>query len=73
MNENMTAQLNNTMRKFRRSRSDRMVAGVCGGAAKLLGMDAALLRLLLVAATIFGFGTGAVLYLICWIIVPEED
>ncbi len=69
----MTAGLNNTMRKFRRSRSDRMVAGVCGGAAKLLGMDAALLRLLLVAATIFGFGTGAVLYLICWIIVPEED
>jgi phage shock protein C len=59
-------------KKLRRSRGDRMVAGVCGGAANMLGVDAALLRILLVAATILGFGTGAVLYLVCWIIVPEE-
>lgn len=50
-----------------------MVAGVCGGFAKLLGMDAALLRILLVAATLLGFGTGAVLYLIAWLIIPEES
>jgi len=62
-----------TTRKLRRSRSDRMVAGVCGGAAKMLGVDAALIRILLVAATILGFGTGAVLYLICWVIMPEDD
>jgi phage shock protein C len=49
-----------------------MVAGVCGGWAQVLGMDAALLRILLVAATILGFGTGALLYLICWIIMPED-
>jgi phage shock protein PspC (stress-responsive transcriptional regulator) len=61
-----------TTKKLRRSRSDRMVAGVCGGAAAMLGVDAALIRILLVAATILGFGTGAVLYLICWVIVPEE-
>lgn len=61
-----------TTKKLRRSRSDRMVAGVCGGVAKMLGVDAALIRVALVAATILGFGTGAVLYLICWIMVPEE-
>jgi phage shock protein C len=61
------------IKTLRRSRSDRMVGGVCGGAAKFLGVDAALVRVLLVAATILGFGTGAVLYLICWLIVPEED
>jgi phage shock protein PspC (stress-responsive transcriptional regulator) len=61
-----------TTRKLRRSRSDRMVAGVCGGAASMLGVDAALIRVLLVAATILGFGAGAVLYLICWLVVPEE-
>jgi phage shock protein PspC (stress-responsive transcriptional regulator) len=49
-----------------------MVAGVCGGAASMLGVDAALIRVLLVAATILGFGTGAVLYLICWLVVPED-
>jgi phage shock protein PspC (stress-responsive transcriptional regulator) len=49
-----------------------MVAGVCGGVAKLFGVDAALLRILLVAATLFGFGAGALLYLACWILMPEE-
>ena len=61
-----------TTKKLRRSRSDRMVAGVCGGVANMLGVDAALIRIALVAATILGFGTGAVLYLICWIMVPED-
>ena len=61
------------IRTFRRSKDDRMVAGVCGGAAKLLGIDVALLRVLLVAATLFGFGAGALVYLACWLVVPEEN
>lgn len=61
-----------TTRKLRRSRNDRMVAGVCGGIAKMFGMDAALVRILLVAATLLGFGTGAVIYLVAWLVVPAE-
>jgi phage shock protein PspC (stress-responsive transcriptional regulator) len=61
-----------TTRKLRRSRDDRMVAGVCGGIAKMFNMDAALVRILLVAATLLGFGTGAVLYLVAWMVVSEE-
>ena len=61
------------VKKLRRSRTDKMVAGVCGGVAKLLGVDAALVRILLVAATLFGFGAGIVLYIACWILMPEED
>ncbi|WP_309148775.1 PspC domain-containing protein [Saccharopolyspora gregorii] len=57
-------------RKFRRRR-DGMLAGVCGGAADLLGIDAALVRVALVAATVLGFGTGILLYLVCWVLVPE--
>lgn len=60
------------VRTLRRSRSDRMVAGVCGGIAAMFGIDAALVRIGLVAATLLGFGAGAVLYLICWLVVPEE-
>jgi phage shock protein PspC (stress-responsive transcriptional regulator) len=64
---------NNTqVRKLYRSRNERMIAGVCGGVARMMGVDVALVRLVLVAATLFGFGTGALLYLVCWIIVPEE-
>jgi len=58
--------------KLRRSRDDRMVAGVCGGLARMFNMDAALVRILLVAATLLGFGAGAVLYVIAWMVVPEE-
>lgn len=58
--------------KLRRSRSDRMVAGVCGGLARTFGVDAAVVRIALVAATLLGFGTGAVLYVICWFVMPKD-
>jgi phage shock protein C len=57
---------------FRRSRDDRMIAGVCAGAARSLGVDVTLLRIALVAAIVLGFGAGIVIYLACWLIVPEE-
>lgn len=60
-------------RRFRRSRDERMIAGVCGGAADLFGVDASLVRIVLVAATLLGFGTGFILYAACWLIVPEQD
>jgi len=58
---------------FRRSRTDRIVSGVCGGAAQSLGIDATVLRIALAAATVLGFGAGAVFYMVCWIMVPEAD
>ncbi|WP_092596809.1 PspC domain-containing protein [Actinopolyspora xinjiangensis] len=58
--------------RFRRSRNERMIAGVCGGAAELFGIDATIVRIVLVAATLVGFGTGFLIYLACWLIVPEE-
>ncbi len=61
------------VKTLRRSRNDRMISGVCGGAATLLGIDAALLRIALVAATVLGFGAGAVIYVACWLLVPEES
>lgn len=62
-----------TPKRLRRSSADKMVAGVCGGWAQLLGIDAAILRILLVAATIFGIGTPIVIYAICWIVMPEDS
>jgi phage shock protein PspC (stress-responsive transcriptional regulator) len=58
--------------KFRRSCDDRMIAGVCGGAANFLGVDAVIIRLALIAAILLGFGTGLLVYLACWVIVPQE-
>src|SRR5690349_7371008 len=56
------------LRRLTRSRTDRMVAGVCGGFAAYAGVDVNLIRLVLVALTLFG-GTGLVLYLVAWLIL----
>ena len=58
-------------RRLTRRSHDKMVAGVCGGVADHLGIDANLVRLLLVAAVIFGFGTGIILYVAGWILMPQ--
>ncbi len=72
MTNNVLNGTTDKVKKLRRSRDDKMLGGVCGGAAKLLGVDAALVRVGLVAATLLGFGTGAILYFACWMLIPEE-
>ena len=58
-------------RKLYRSRSDRMIGGVCGGLAAYLGVDVTVVRLIAVA-TILLPGPSIIAYLLAWIIVPEE-
>ena len=54
-----------------RSRDDRVVAGVCGGLARSLGLDPLVLRVAVVVLTLAG-GTGLVAYLAAWVLLPEE-
>ena len=54
-----------------RSRDDRWLAGVCGGVADYAGIDANLVRLIVVLGTIFGFGSLLVAYVVAWILMPE--
>jgi len=53
------------------SRTNRKIAGVCGGFAEYLDLDPTLIRILWVMLVIFG-GCGLLAYLIAWIIMPEE-
>ena len=55
-----------------RSRDDRWLAGVCGGVADYLGVDANMVRLVVVLGTIFGFGSLLVAYVVAWALMPEE-
>jgi phage shock protein C len=59
--------------RLRRSRTNRMVAGVCGGLAESLGVDATVLRIGLVTLTVLGFGVGIVVYAAIWMLAPETD
>jgi phage shock protein C len=57
---------------LRRSRSNRMLAGVCGGLAEFFGISAFWFRLGMIIAFIPGGVPGIVLYLLLWIMVPSE-
>ncbi len=53
-----------------RSRENRMIAGVCAGVAQHYGWDLTLVRVLTVLCVLF-VGTGILVYLAAWIIIPE--
>lgn len=63
--------LASAVNKFRRSRSDRVLGGVCGGMARATGMESWVWRLLFAAMFILA-GAGLLLYLLLWIFVPSE-
>ena len=58
-------------KRLERSRKNRVIAGVCAGLADYFNIDIALMRVLFVVATICG-SFGFWMYVILWIVVPEE-
>jgi len=59
---------------LRRSRTDRMLAGVCGGIAAWLGLDPTLVRVLYILVSILSAAfPGLLVYIVLWIVLPEGD
>lgn len=59
--------------RLHRSVNDRVVAGVCGGIAQWLGWDISLVRILYVLISLFSAAfPGVIVYLILWVIMPED-
>tara|TARA_Y100000310_G_scaffold123899_1_gene122654 strand:- start:2416 stop:2850 length:435 start_codon:yes stop_codon:yes gene_type:complete len=58
-------------KRLYRSKSNRVLGGVCGGIGEYFGIDPTLIRLAWVLFTFVG-GSGVLAYIICWIIIPEE-
>jgi phage shock protein PspC (stress-responsive transcriptional regulator) len=56
---------------FSRSADDRMLAGVAGGIARYLNVDATLVRIGIVALTLLS-GAGAALYIAAWLLIPAD-
>ena len=61
-----------TERRLQKSRTDRMIDGVCGGLAAYFSIDATLIRIVWVLLTLFG-GSGVILYIAAMIIMPKEE
>ena len=70
--KNFPPDLSGEPKKLTRSRKERMIAGVCGGLAEYFGWDPTLVRIVYALATIFTAFAGIIIYLILWIIMPEE-
>ena len=64
----------NDLRKMKlvKSRTNKMLTGVCGGIGELLGIDHTIIRLICAALSLAG-GTGIILYIIAAVIIPEDD
>ena len=57
-------------KRLYRARSGRKLAGVCAGIADYFGWDATLVRVGWIVLTLLG-GSGILLYLILWLVMPE--
>ena len=52
-----------------RSKTNRKIAGVCGGLSEYFELDPSLVRILWISAVLF-VGTGILIYLVAWLIIP---
>jgi phage shock protein C len=63
---------NGSSKVLRRSRDDRMLAGVCAGVARYLGLDVTVVRVIWAVVAIITGGAGLLAYLVAWIVIPDE-
>lgn len=56
---------------LRRSRDDRWLGGVCGGIARITGVQAWIWRLMFTLLALCA-GTGVLFYLLLWVLVPAN-
>ena len=60
-----------SLNRLQRSRDERWLGGVCGGLARLSGVAAWVWRMAFVLLVLFG-GTGLVLYVLLWVLLPSD-
>jgi phage shock protein PspC (stress-responsive transcriptional regulator) len=61
------------MKRLVRSKKDRILGGVCAGLGEHLDVDPTIIRLAWAVVTVLSAGTGIIIYVLGWIIIPEED
>jgi phage shock protein PspC (stress-responsive transcriptional regulator) len=62
----------NDQKQLIRPKDGRMIAGVCAGIGQFFGIDANLIRIAFALLTLLSAGAVALVYLVAWVVVPEE-
>lgn len=60
------------MKELFRSRTNKMLGGVCGGLGRYMEVDPTVIRLVWVVVTLLSCGIGIIIYLAAWILIPES-
>jgi len=61
------------MQRLYRLKKERILGGVCAGLGEHLDVDPTVIRLIWAVVTLISFGTGIIVYILAWIIIPEDD
>jgi phage shock protein C len=68
------ADMSTGKKALRRSRANRVIAGVVGGLAEYFGIDATLLRVIYVVVSVVSAAfPGAIVYVLLWLLMPEAE
>lgn len=59
-------------KRLERATQDKWLGGVCGGLGHYFDIDPTLIRLIFIVA-LLGAGTGLLVYLVLWLIMPRSD
>jgi len=60
------------MKRLYRSKKDRILGGVCAGLGEHLDVYPTVIRLIWAVVTVLSFGTGIIVHIFAWIIIPES-
>ena len=60
------------MKELSRPLNGRMIGGVCAGIGRHLDVDPTVIRLIWAVLTLLSLGTGIIVYLIAWVLIPGE-
>jgi phage shock protein PspC (stress-responsive transcriptional regulator) len=61
------------MKQLFRPKKNRILGGVCAGLGEHLDVDPTVIRLIWAVGSVLSIGTGILIYILAWIIIPEED
>ncbi len=64
--------MNQGSRRLYRSRTNRIIFGVCAGIGEFFGIDTTIVRLVFLLGALLGFGSFILIYLVLFFVVPEE-
>lgn len=60
------------MKKLTRNPDDKWLGGVCGGLSDYTGVDANVIRLIVVVGTLLGAGSLIIAYIVAWVLMPAR-